>query len=120
MNVSGGGRFFIIFVAQRLKLWNWFVERRYIIHSCIPYYLKMLSAKYVCSISISDVTVTAYANMLVVYRPPPNKRQDRRLYISSEFADIRGIYATLSDELVGDILFDNITNIHTSPSLISD
>ena len=38
MNVSGGGRFFIISGTQLLKLWNWLAESPYIIHGSLLYY----------------------------------------------------------------------------------
>ena len=63
MNVSGGGRYFIIFGTQWLKLWNGFVESPYIIYGCLSYNLMMLSAKYDISMSISDVTLTQYLNI---------------------------------------------------------
>ena len=46
------------------------MESRYVIHSGLPYYLKMLSAKYGVSVSISDVTVTQYLNI-------PNVRPEK-------------------------------------------
>ena len=53
--------------------------------------------------------------MLVVYSKPPNKKNGSSI-------DILGIDTTLSDELVivGDTLFDSITNTLVRHSLISD
>ena len=63
MNVSGGGRCFIICGTHWLKLWNCFVESPLFIYGSLPYYLLMLSAKYGFSMSISDVTLTQYLNI---------------------------------------------------------